>query len=359
MANELIAKNKLRVEKDLFTMAQSDKPVYYTHLQSSEDEAQYVANTILQALRKYEPKDIAILYRVHALSRAVEEKLVRAKIPYKIYSGVNFYERKEIKDILAYLRLINNTNDDLALERIINVPKRGIGGKKVEKLKEIAKEKNCSLYQAMLDVIQLEKVKGYQDFLFLISLMKTKANKPGFNLAEFTYDLLKTSGYLDLMNGEFEEERKENIQELIKGMRDYGEEISLNEYLQDISLMTNTDAKEKGNVVSLMTIHASKGLEFPIVYVVGMNENYFPSQKCREEHELEEERRLAYVAYTRAKKVLLLSDSGGHTYNGEEKETSRFITEINRKYLQVAGNPTREFESETKRQKVFIVKKGR
>ena len=123
--------------------------------------------------------------------------------------------------------------------------------------------------------------------------------------------------------------------------------------------MTNTDAKEKGNVVSLMTIHASKGLEFPIVYVVGMNENYFPSQKCREEHELEEERRLAYVAYTRAKKVLLLSDSGGHTYNGEEKETSRFITEINRKYLQVAGNPTREFESETKRQKVFIVKKGR
>lgn len=357
VANELIAKNTLRVKKDLFTLAKDDKPVFYSHLENTEEEAKYVANTIKQALQKYEPKDIAILYRMHFLSRAIEEQLIRNKIPYKIYSGVNFYERKEIKDVLCYLRLINNTNDDLAFERIVNVPKRGIGDKKIEKLKEYAKEKNCSLYQAMLEAIQYESVKGYQDFLFLISVLKSKIDKPEFNLADFTFEVIKMSGYNELLNGEMEEERKENVQELLKAMRDYKSETTLGEYLQDIALMTNTDDKTNRNVVSLMTIHSSKGLEFPIVYVVGMNDNYFPSKRCTEENEMEEERRLAYVAYTRAKNVLLLSDSGGYTYNGDEKETSRFVTEINRKYLQVAGKPTKQFDSEKQHKKVFVVKK--
>ena len=340
LANELISNNEMRVAKDLFTQNKEGSKVCYTCYKNTEQEAKGVIDLIHKALEKYEPRDIAILYRMHFLSRPIEEQLVRHKIPYVIYSGVNFYERKEIKDILAYLRLINNVNDDIAFERIINVPRRGIGKKKLETLKEYSK--NCSLYQGMMDLIRNGEGKAFEDFSHLISMLVYKSKNE--DLQTLVQDVINLSGYKDLMNSEFEQERKENIQELIKSIGN--EPLTLDEYLQEISLLTNTDINEKSkrNCVSLMTIHAAKGLEFPIVFVIGMNDNYFPSPKCTSKEELEEERRLAYVAYTRAKNVLLLSECNDITYDKQQKETSRFITEVSKEHYNLCGKPTRPFK---------------
>ena len=340
VANHLIARNTLRVEKDLFTEREPYIKVHYNHLNDNETEAEYIVRTIKQAKSKFNYGDIAVLYRMHMQSRIIEEKLIRENIPYIIYSGVNFYERKEIKDILAYLRLVNNTNDDIAFERIINSPKRGIGKKKIDLLKSYAQENYCSLWTALVEYSNTNT--NFQDFMFLINLLKANLRN-STSLVEFTQQVLDLSGYQKLINSEFEPDRKENVQELLKAIAEYDDGKSLDEYLQHISLLTNIDKKNKKDVVSLMTIHSSKGLEFPVVFVPGLSENFFPARKAEDERQLEEERRLAYVAYTRAKDALFLTDSDGYTYNGEEKYTSRFVTELQKDSLNILNEPNRSF----------------
>lgn len=341
VANHLISKNTKRIKKDLFTQNAPATPVYYCHLGNADDEAKYIVDMIKYALQKYKPRDIAILYRTHRLSKKIEEQLIRRNVPYKIYSGINFYERMEVKDILSYLRLINNTEDDLALERIINVPKRGIGTKKVDCLREYANENNCSLYTALQ--YYADVVPQYQDFIFMVNVLKNKLRVQDFNLVDFTWDVLELSGYKQFLNSAFDNERKENIQELFAAMAEY-KDITLEEYLQEISLLTNTDKKEEKDCISLMTIHAAKGLEFPIVMVAGMSEEIFPNKKSVNEGSLEEERRLAYVAYTRAKKFLFLTDNEGvDALTKETKYTSRFVTELQREKLKVLSEPNRPF----------------
>lgn len=331
IANDIIAENKLRVEKDLFTKNKSGEKVFYNHYEWQGIEGQGVVRIIKNLLKKYKPCDIAVLYRMHFLSRFVEEELIKAQIPYTIYSGVNFYERQEIKDILAYLRLILNSDDDIAFERIINVPSRKIGDKKVAELKESAEKNGTSMFSALSNAAYSYKGKAQEnaeDFMFLITEMHAKALNGKMSLSDFVHDVIVKSGYIKLLQLDIEKERKENVEELLNSIRELDDKTSLADYLQKIALMTSEDKKEKRDTVKLMTIHSAKGLEFPVVFVVGMSEGNMPSGKADSEYELEEERRLAYVAYTRAKERLYLSDSGGTDFRGNEKVTSRFIAEI-------------------------------
>ena len=212
--------------------------------------------------------------------------------------------------------------------------------KKIDLLKSYAQENYCSLWTALVEYSNTNT--NFQDFMFLINLLKANLRN-STSLVEFTQQVLDLSGYQKLINSEFEPDRKENVQELLKAIAEYDDGKSLDEYLQHISLLTNIDKKNKKDVVSLMTIHSSKGLEFPVVFVPGLSENFFPARKAEDERQLEEERRLAYVAYTRAKDALFLTDSDGYTYNGEEKYTSRFVTELQKDSLNILNEPNRSF----------------
>lgn len=360
IANELIENNTLRVEKDLFTENQEGTKPFFYYCNTYKEECMYVADLIKKALVKYSPKDIVILYRQHSLSRGVEEQLIKHSIPYVIYSSINFYERKEIKDILCYLRLINNTKDDLAFERIINVPKRGIGDKKVQSIKEYAKLNNCSLFKAASEMIKTDNIKQLEDFIFMINLLHAELRVPDFNLVNFVQKVIQLSGYTKIINSEFEKETKENVMQLISSMAEYEIGTSLDQYLQEIALLTNTDAEQR-NAVSLMTIHASKGLEFPIVFVIGLEEGTFPSEYCAEGLEMEEERRLAYVAITRAKKFLFLMSCKDYMYGGCDLKESRFIQEIDTQKLQTINTTEKKeqtyYEPKKISRKAWVVKR--
>ena len=324
VANKIISKNTLRVKKDLFTHNPSGCKVEFYHAENSKKEGLYIANTIKTLLKKYKPKDIVILYRMHYLSRSIEEQLIKNNIPYTIFSGVNFYERKEIKDILAYLKLLINPQDDISLKRIINVPSRKIGLKKIQQMEEYAKSINGSLWEVCNSFYLNSSIKQLSSLINCINYLSSKVKS--LTLTELLDEVLDKTGYYKLLKESIEEERLENIEELKESIKDYNNK-TLEEYLQEISLLTNTDKKSR-DAVSMMTIHSSKGLEFPIVFVIGLTEGVFPNYKAYSLEEKEEERRLAYVAYTRAKEKLILTDCGGNNFNGSDKETSRFVTEI-------------------------------
>lgn len=325
VANDIIEKNELRVEKDLFTENKSGDKVFFAHLDNNKAEGEWIANKIQDLLKKYKPEDICVLYRMHFISRAIEENLIKKRIPYIIHSGTNFYERKEIKDILSYLRVISNPDDDIALKRIINVPTRGIGKKKIEELEKYCSIHDCSIWQACNYFITNEKGK-LQDFVLLINYLRNQSEL--CDLYKLVKLVIEKSGYKELLDKSLEEDRKENIEELKKSILELDNKFTLDEYLQEIALLTNTDKKNR-KAVTLMTIHSAKGLEFPVVFVAGMNEGQFPCSYSNESKEtIEEERRLAYVAYTRAKEKLFLTDCSGKDFQGEDKETSRYIEEI-------------------------------
>ena len=322
VANKIIKENTTRVEKDLFTENPDGDKVFYAALENQKSEAVWIADKISELLKKYKPKDIVILYRMHFLSRSIEEQLIKKKIPYVIHSGTNFYERKEIKDILAYLKVIQNPNDDLSLKRIINTPSRGIGYKKIEELIKYTEVNNCSIWEACNKFIKLDKNTKLQDFVFMINYMR----KQELPIKELIEMVIEKSGYDELLNNKLEPERKQNVNELINSTKDFGN-LTLDQYLQEITLLTNTDKKTR-DCVTLMTVHSAKGLEFPVVFVVGLNEGIFPSGYAESLEQEEEERRLAYVAYTRAKERLYLTSNNGTDFNGKDKKISRFITEV-------------------------------
>ncbi|WP_276905566.1 ATP-dependent helicase [Faecalibaculum rodentium] len=353
-ANALIAHNHGRIEKDLFSSIESDRKIETFQAQDESQEPLQVARDITRARKEgLEYRDIAVLYRSNYLSRGIERVLGKLRIPYRIYGGIRFYERQEIKDMLSYLKLITAPDPedpaqkslDLAVMRVINVPRRGIGARTVEKLQKEAADRGLNLLEVLRDpqTVSGAAAKKFAPFVELVDEMKSlRASVP---LDELMMRMAFDSGYMAMLKDTREEDREENIEELQADIRQALQEnpdLTLEEYLQDLSLFTDRD-EEAGNAVSLMTVHAAKGLEFEQVHIVGLNEGVFPSLRAMEEagrDGLEEERRLMYVAMTRAKKALYLSWNSGYSFQLDRHKTpSRFIQEIPEDYVKQESTP--------------------
>jgi DNA helicase-2/ATP-dependent DNA helicase PcrA len=349
-ANAVIAKNESRKEKNLWSEAGSGPLLTGYVAENEHDEAEFVRDEILRLRQENlsKPGDTAVFYRTNAQSRVFEEVFMRATIPYKVVGGVRFYERKEVKDLLAYLRVIANPDDEVSLRRIINTPKRGIGDRAIDGVSEIAQREGTSLWQAMARIndsdIPARSIAAIDSFVSLIIALRTLSEaktKPSVIAAA----VLEQSGLLDELknSGDPQDEvRVENLEELVavaeeyeEGEVDEGEEISLAGFLEDVALVADSDeipeGEDHGGVVTLMTLHTAKGLEFPTVFLTGMEEGVFPhSRSLGEKKELEEERRLAYVGLTRAQRQLYVSRVeyrsawGAPNYN----PASRFLDEI-------------------------------
>ena len=341
--NSLIGKNRFRMKKDLIPMLPDGESVLCYHADTSEDEAKWIASQIRELNDKGTPfADVTILYRAHYITRTIEDVLRKAKIPYTIYSGVQFYERAEIKNALSYLRMIAY-KDDLSFRRIANVPKRNLGERRMKFLEEFAAEHNCSLYEALRFTAEDDIFKRTKAQQFIRLIERLSANYADRPISELLADVLDKSGYEEALRTEGSQERLDNLAELKQSVYDFerncGEESALEHYLTHIALYTNTDTELKGDKVKLMTVHAAKGLEFPQVFLCAMNEGIFPSKKTNTLERMEEERRLAFVAMTRAEKRLYLSEAEGRNLDGSPKFPSRFILDIDRELLEYANEP--------------------
>ena len=351
-ANSLIKYNKSRVPKDLFSENGDGDKIVHKTLPDETSEAYYVVSCIQSLLKQgYEYNDIAILYRSNYLSREVEKVFIENRIPYVIYGGIRFYERMEVKDILSYLRLIV-TGDDLAFQRVINQPKRGIGQKSIDTIFSLAKDNNISMYEVVKQGLFAKNQTVLESFVDMVE--RWKSSLDGKPLEEVLTDVFEQSGYRSMLEKENETERIENVKSLIDDIKDYQETYpgsTLADYLSMISLYTDKANTDGSASVSLMTIHASKGLEFKVVFVVGLSEGIFPSERTMlEQKGVEEERRLAYVAYTRAKEKLTLTDTSSFSYVvNSAKTTSRFVNEVDEKYIEHLDKPV------VKQQSVFDV----
>lgn len=344
-ANAVIANNQGRKEKRLWTDNGAGDKITFEQLDTAVEEADFVARDIAQRVRKgeYQYKDCAILYRTNAQSRLFEERFITANIPYKIFGGVNFYARKEVKDLLAYLKTIDNGQDDLAVRRIINIPKRGIGAASINKVALYAQEQEISFYDALCVAEQVpglgKAAAKIRPFVLFIQSMKAKAKL--LSVADLLQEVIETTGYVRELEAEGTDEaeaRIENIDELISKAVDYaeGEEApTLNGFLENVALVADIDSfDENSDYVVLMTLHSAKGLEFPNVYLAGLEDGLFPSYMSitsdNSQAEIEEERRLAYVGITRAKKNLTITSARVRMVRGQTQygKVSRFVREI-------------------------------
>ena len=330
-ANALISRNRNRVEKNLIPMTGKQGPVIYNHCGSAEEEAQYIAKTIAQhkqAGGSY--RDIAILYRSHFVTRPIEEEFVRKKIPYRMYSGINFYERTEIKEALCWMRICSY-KDDMSFLRVVNRPKRNIGKRRIEALKEYAENNRCSLYTALNALADSELFKATKTAQFIDLIEKFTPLADTLPASEFLQRILEESGYEAMLRTEGAQERLDNLAELKQSVRQFevtgGEERDVYHYLDQVSFLNGTEDMENSDSVRMLTVHSAKGLEFPIVIVCGLSEGIFPSRKTASQRQMEEERRLAFVACTRAEKKLILTDAGGVQF-GTVRYPSRFIFDI-------------------------------
>ena len=320
VCNSLIDKNKNRMKKDLLPMCHSKNSVLYYHGDTSEEESDWIADQIIKLHKKdISYKDITILYRAHYVTRTLEETLLKKKIPYSIYSGIQFFERMEVKDALSYLRMITY-KDDLSFLRIVNVPKRNIGKKRMEFLQAYVNAHHCSFYEALKECVEDPIFKGTdaKDFISLIDAFSVTYEQR--TISEVLSDILDRSGYEEMLRTTGNQERLDNLAELKQAVYDYeiscGEEALLPDYLDHIALFTNSDVTDDSDKVKLMTVHAAKGLEFPHVFLCALNEGIFPSKKTSTIEGMEEERRLAFVAMSRAMKSLFLSESHGKNFDG-------------------------------------------
>lgn len=344
-ANAVIANNQGRKEKRLWTDNGAGDKITFEQLDTAAEEADFVARDIARRVRKgeYQYKDCAILYRTNAQSRLFEERFITANIPYKIFGGVNFYARKEVKDLLAYLKTIDNGQDDLAVRRIINIPKRGIGAASINKVALYAQEQEISFYDALCVAEQVpglgKAAAKIRPFVLFIQSMKAKAKL--LSAADLLQEVIETTGYVRELEAEGTDEaeaRIENIDELISKAVDYaeGEEApTLNGFLENVALVADIDSfDENSDYVVLMTLHSAKGLEFPNVYLAGLEDGLFPSYMSitsdNSQAEIEEERRLAYVGITRAKKNLTITSARVRMVRGQTQygKVSRFVREI-------------------------------
>ena len=338
-ANSIIENNEERVDKVLYSQKGDGEKISLYEAQDEADEANYIVKCIRDTSDNY--NQFAVLYRTNNQSRALEEALIAAGIPYRIYGGLKFYDRKEIKDAIAYLKLVYNPDDSQSLRRIVNVPKRAIGETTLKHLQEYADDNDLSLFGAIKDVDNIETIKSgtatkLKDFATLIE--KFKEAEKRYSLPEFLGLILERSGYLKELhesNTDEDEIRIENLQELVNVANEFEPEEDdniLGEFLTQVSLVSDIDGMDEiANNVTLMTLHASKGLEFPIVFLAGCDEGIFPSARCSNTtSELEEERRLMYVGVTRAENKLYLTTAKRRQMWGEYKyyTPSRFLDEI-------------------------------
>ena len=352
-ANDLIAKNKARVEKNLVSrQGHGELPVYH-HAKTNELEAEWIAAEIRRLQSEGVPlSDIAILYRAHYLSRELEDVFMKREIPYTIYSGVQFFQRMEIKDALSYLRMVIY-KDDLSFLRIANKPKRNLGEKRMAFLKSYALDHNCSLYGALLATLDEDIFKGTKARQFVKLIENFSQDYSYMALSEMLTLILDRSGYEQQLRLEGGQERLDNLAELKQAIMDYedscGEECRPEDYLSRVALMTNNDVPGTRQAVKMMTVHTAKGLEFPYVFVVGFNEGIFPSKRTANVEGMEEERRLAFVAMTRAEKALYLTEPEGRNLDGSYRYPSRFIFDIDPPLLKYTSELDPKFQTDAKR----------
>ena len=354
-ANEVIANNAERKPKRLWTENPEGDKIHFRQFMNGFEEAEYVVGDIAKGRRegRFQYRDCAVLYRTNAQSRLFEEKCLLANIPYKIVGGVNFYARKEIKDLLSYMKTVDNAADDLAVKRILNVPKRGIGATTITRVQDYADSMQMSFYEALQNAGEIpsigraaSKIEGFVSF---IQSLKSKAQ--AYTVEEILEEIIDLTGYVDELKAEDTEEsraRIENIDELISKTVSYqdlrsaeGAEASLSGFLEEIALIADIDTVDPGqDYVLLMTLHSAKGLEFPNVYLAGMEDGIFPGSMSvfsADPSDMEEERRLCYVGITRAMKELTLTSARQRMIRGETQynRVSRFVREIPRELVEL------------------------
>lgn len=363
-ANQVIKNNRNRPDKNLWTENRAGEKITYYRGDSERDEARFIVSEMQKQIADKGRKfgDFAVLYRTNAQSRVIEEMLLKANAPYTMVGGRKFYDRKEIRDILAYLSAIANPSDSLSLERIINVPKRGIGATSVEKLREFASLHEWSLLEAAMnvDLANISGKAGKELGSFGMMMDQFAQMIPYLSVTELTKEILDKTGYKqDLINQNNLESqsRLENLEEFLTVTQEFDKrfeaqneddadapEEKLTVFLNDLALLSDVDSyEEESSQVTLMTLHAAKGLEFPVVFLIGLEENIFPlSRALMEESELEEERRLAYVGITRAEEELFLTNAFSRTLYGRTQynRPSRFVEEIEQDLLQSLGERT-------------------
>ena len=340
LANEVIRNNGRRKDKVLWTQNEEGVPARYYAAETENDEALFVARTISDLMNKnrYRFSDFAVLMRINALTRAYEQEFAKYNIPYRVFGGFKFYERKEIKDLLAYLRVISNPFDSEAVTRIVNVPKRGIGARTVEVLEEYANQTQLSVYDAVLDVDELPLNAGSKQKVRAFGTLLKELVIKGDTMSadELIREVINDSGILSMYADDSDESinKKANIDEFVNSVDEFcklNKGATLSDFLNQVTLSSDTDDMDESDYVTLATIHSVKGLEFKTVFVVGMEENIFPvSRAAFDDNELEEERRLMYVAITRAEERLYFTRSRSRYLYGERSATlpSRFLQEL-------------------------------
>ena len=361
-ANSLIHKNKGQIYKEVYSEKEEGERLHLTGYSTDREESAAVARQILglHRLNKRDYEEIAILYRTNAQSRNLEEEMRKLGIPYRIYGGMSFYQRKEIKDAIAYFRLAANNNDDEALERIVNVPKRGIGATTVARVRDAALRENVTMLQVMqspeIYAAEIAPATARKLQAFTETIVGFARQMHELDAFEFAQLVMNQSGLMaDAALDTTAEgvDRKANLEELLSGIRQYaedrkqqGEETTITDFIHEVSLLTDQDENPDDTVarITMMTVHSAKGLEFPVVFIVGLEENLFPSPFCQSESELEEERRLLYVAITRAEQECYLTYASQRWKNGQVNfsNPSRFLKDIDRQYIQQLSAPSRE-----------------
>ena len=354
-ANSVIKNNTTRKDKTLWTENDKGSIIHIKRADNEYDEARFVGDKIneliLKGDRKY--KDFAVLYRTNAQSRAIEDYFVKKSIPYRLLGGIRFYERKEIKDVLSYLKVLSNPADTIALKRIINVPKRGLGDASIEKVENFANENNMSFYEALSHIDEITELKTrakkFKEFYEVMTEIEKDANE--LSVSELIESVLNKTGYVQLLQDEGTDEalaRIENIDEFVSKAVEYEkstDEPSLREFLEDIALVADIDNYEPDeDTVVLMTMHSAKGLEFPYVFIVGMEEGMFPTYRVIQygtNEDMEEERRLCYVAITRAKEELFITQAKSRMQHGitQYNAPSRFLKEIPAELIEIPVKP--------------------
>lgn len=362
-ANAVISNNSARKTKRLWTDKGEGERIHFRIFDTAYEEAQYISDDIGKMLRKgkYRPSQCAVLYRTNAQSRLLEEQFVRNGMPYNLVGGTNFYERKEIKDMLAYLRAIDNAKDDLQVRRIINVPKRGIGQTSVDRVAKFARDNNISFYEACEDAEYVPSIGAAASkiYSFVNTIRVFRASYPTYGLRGLINDVIEKTGYVKEMEESEEEDAKdriENIYELVNKITLFeeeheGEDASLGAFLEEVALVAATDDLDGSERTPLMTLHAAKGLEFEKVYIAGCEDGVFPSSMCISDPDpsaIEEERRLAYVGITRAKEDLTLTYAKSRMNRGEYQynPVSRFLKEIPGELLDGSIPKQRKFEED-------------
>ena len=343
VCNSLIEKNQDRIKKELLPMLPAGEGVLCHHAANSEQEARWLAGKMQElhaAGVRY--RDMAVLYRAHYITRGVEEVLLKEKIPYTIYSGVQFFARAEIKDALSYLLMIA-FRDDLSFLRIANVPKRNLGERRMAFLKDYAAQNGCSLYDALRRNLDSELLRGTKGGKFVSLIESFTGIYEQMPVSELLAAVLNESGYEAMLRTEGSQMRLDNLAELKQSVYAYettcGEECTLEHYLAHVAMFTSADLDDPRDQVRLMTVHSAKGLEFPHVFLCAMNEGIFPSKKTRTMPGMEEERRLCFVAMTRAQKGLYLSEAEGRNLDGSPRYPSRFLLDIDDSLLTFTHTP--------------------